>query len=497
MPLDKVKLIDAAFLHMETEEMSGHVASAPIFQLPVRRTADQFFGDLKAHVSSRMHLLKTYRVKKLDTPFNIDNPVWVEADEIDPDYHFRRVTLSAPGTMAQYDQACAEIAELKLDLNRPLWQYTLIDGLAGNRVGVMIKIHHAVIDGESGVQQLEVMFDLTPEPRKMEVQAARDAVPVPNSAELLMDAFTRMTRQPFELMQKLPAFSKVARKTAWETFTQLSQGNFDLGSPRTPLNKTVSKKRSFSTLSVSLSEAKAVKKAAGVTLNDVVMAVSAGGLRRFLDRRGVLPEKELTSAIPVSLRRGDSEGNTDMGTLATTMMCGLGTDVADPVERLQAIHLKTIEAKKAVEETKDALIFDLNVFGLPAMVNLGLRAAGALKLADYASPFANVMISNVPGPRQKIYLAGAEMLHYHPVSSIAHGMGLNITVQSYMDTLDFGLIGCKTLIPDIALLRNDMQAAFDELKEALLPKVEVQEDPVQPAERKIRALVKGELQQAA
>ena len=144
--------------------MSGHVASAPIFQLPVGQTADQFFEDLKAHVSSRMHLLKTYRVKKLDTPFNIDNPVWVETGNIDPDYHFRRVTLPAPGTMAQYDQVCADIAELKLDLSRPLWQYTLIDGLSGNRVGVMIKIHHAVIDGESGVQQLEVMFDLTPEP---------------------------------------------------------------------------------------------------------------------------------------------------------------------------------------------------------------------------------------------------------------------------------------------------------------------------------------------
>ena len=176
--------------------------------------------------------------------------------------------------------------------------------------------------------------------------------------------------------KRLPAFSKVARKAARETFAQVSQGDFDFASPRTPLNKTVSKKRSFSTLSIPLSEAKAVKKVAGVTLNDVVMAVSAGGLRRFLDRRGALPGKELTSAIPVSLRRGNDEGNKDMGTLATTMMCGLATNITDPVERLQAIHLKTIEAKKAVEETKDALIFDLNLFGLPAMVNWGLRAAG-------------------------------------------------------------------------------------------------------------------------
>lgn len=466
MPLDKVKLIDASFLHMETEEMSGHVASAPLFKLPPGVDADTFFHQLKEHLASRMHLLKTYKVRRVNTPFNIDNPVWVEADDIDLDYHVRRWRVPAPGNLAQYEKACAEISEIKLDLDRPLWQYTLIEGLANDHVGLMIKIHHAVIDGESGVQQLEVMFDPTPTPRKMEVPAPKTSAPVPGMAELLFDAFARFSLQPIEIMAKLPTIARAAEQATRQTFNQMMKNGIRLSAPPTPFNRPISKNRIYAMCSLDLNEAKALKKVANVTINDVVLAVSAGGLRRFLERRDALPEQELLSAIPVSLRRSNAGEKTDMGTLATNMTCGLATHIADAATRLQAIHQNTIEAKEIVEATKDAMMDDLNVFGLPAAVNALLRSYGAFNLADYHRPMVNVIVSNVPGPRQKVYLSGAEMLHYHPVSSVAHGLGLNITVQSYMNNLDFGLLACRNLMPDLELLRDDMEEAFEELKDA-------------------------------
>ncbi len=474
MAIDKVGILDASWLHMETKDMPFHVSSVPIFKLP-RGKKETFFEELKEHVASRAHLLKNYRVKKKNTPLNLDHPVWVEADEIDIDYHVRRHQLPKPGTMTQLEAAVAEIQELPLDLERPLWQYTLIEGLKGNRVGLLIKIHHSVIDGESGAAQLDVMFDTTRKPRPIENPGLVAQSKEPSNIALLAHAYARFMMQPIELIMKLPSFASAAGKVARIALDKNRVAKIAKAGPKTRFNRAISDKRSFAMASVPLADIKAIKKAAGVTLNDVVMAMCGDALRRFLDRTGDLPEETLTSAIPVSLRRGDQSGSDEMGTLVTSMICPLGTHISDPTERLQFVNQGSIEAKATVEAAKGAMIQQFNALGAPLAMRLASQAYGALRLADMHRPLANLIISNVAGPRHTIYLNGAEMLHYHPVSAVAHGQGLNITVQSYCDSLDFGFIGCKNLMPDLALLRDDLIAAFQTLKAIYVTSEELEE----------------------
>ncbi len=464
MPVDKVKALDASWLHFETSEMPMHVASAPIFKLP-RGKAKTFFKDLKEHVASRAHLLKTYRVKRKSTPLNIDHPVWVEADDIDIDYHVQRYVLPKPGTMAQYENAVAKIQERALDLDRPLWQYTLIEGLEGNRVGLVIKIHHSVIDGESGVAQLDVMFDKTRRPRKIKPPVATEKPAEPSTLALLADAYGRFLYQPVELARKIPGLASAVRHVAGVALDRRRIAPFGARAPRTLFNRAITKKRKFAVASLPLHEIKLIKKNAGVTLNDVVMAMCGGALRRFLDRINELPEETLTAAVPVSLRRGDAAASDEMGTLVTSMTCPLGTHIEDAVERLEYIHMGSLEAKGDVEATKDAMIQNFNLFGAPLAMRWAAQAYGALQLANMHRPIANLIISNVAGPRHEIFLNGAKMETYHPVSAVAHGQGLNITVQSYLDTLDFGLIACADLIPGLPIMRDDLMASFEELKQ--------------------------------
>ncbi len=463
MAIDKVRLMDASWFHMETKDAAFHVSSVPIFKLP-KGKKEVFFEELKEHVASRVHLLKTYRVKKKDTPFNLDHPVWVETDDIDIDYHVRRVQLPKPGTIGQLEKAIAEIQELPLDLNKPLWQYTLIEGLKGNRVALLIKIHHSVIDGESGVQQLDVMFDTSPAPRALDFPDAQAKEKDPSNLELLAHAASRFALQPIELLMKVPEIAGAAGKVARIALDRNRVARFGRAAPKTRFNRAISEKRIFAMTSFPLEDVKAIKKAAGVTLNDVVMAMCGDAMRRFLLRTDELPEETLTSAVPVSLRRGEEAASDEMGTLVTSMVCPLGTHISDPEERLQFVHQGSIEAKEAVEASKGAMIQNFNALGAPLAMRLASQAYGALRLADIHRPMANFIISNVAGPQHKIYLNGAEMVNYHPVSSVAHGQGLNFTVQSYCNTLDFGLIGCRNLMPDIALLRDDLIAAFQTLK---------------------------------
>ncbi len=487
MAVDKVRALDACWLHFETQDMPLHVASALVFKLPEGK-ADTFFDELKGHVQSRIHLLKTYSVKKKDTPLNLDHPVWVEADEIDIEYHVRRLILPEPGTQTQFDEACGHIQEMPLDPERPLWQLTLIEGLKNGRVALFVKNHHSVIDGESGVAQLDVLFDKTPVPREVQPPTVKRHSNSPSSLELLADAYVRFWMQPVELMTKIPDFAKAAQNFARVVLDTNRVSKVLTPAPKTRFNRSISRRRVFSSVSIPLSEIKDLKKAAGVTVNDAVLGVCSGALRRFLMRTGELPKHSLVAAVPVSLRRGDASSADEMGTLVTSMTCPLATNEHDATKRMALIKRGTEEAKRNVEATKGALIQNFNVFGAPIALRLAAQAYGALRLADHHSPIANLVVSNVAGPRHAIYLMGAEMEHYYPVSGVAHGQGINITVQSYRDTLNFGLIGCTDLVPDLTVLRDCIVASLQELKSIYLESEELDEeelDVVLPSARDI------------
>jgi len=468
--IEKLSGMDAGWLHFESEDVPLHVASCPIFQLPDGTDPETFFKQVKALVTRRAPALKNYRIRRVDIPFGLDHPVWHDdLDNIDFDYHIRRVRLPKPGSLEQLEAACSRIAAAPMDMNRPLWEYHLIDGLQGNRVCLVIKIHHAVIDGESGVMQLDMMMDTTPEPRQVTPPAGLpEGTEAPHMWELLSDAFLRFMQQPLTMLEALPRMADAATNYSTVMMDRLTQGEaLTRTAPPTPFNRAVSRSRRYVMASVSLDEVKAIKNALKVTLNDVVMGVCAGALRRYLQRTGAPLGDELLAMVPVSLRRGDAATD-HMGTLVTGMICGLATDIEDPIDRLHAINKRSRAAKTEVEATKGAMIQDYNIAGAPLVLRLASQLYGGLRLADLVQPMFNVTISNVAGPRAPLYLNGARMLHYHPLSIVTHGLGLNITVQSYCDTLDFGLISCARLLPDLAEMRDDLLTSFEALRQAVL-----------------------------
>jgi WS/DGAT/MGAT family acyltransferase len=468
--IEKLSGVDASWLHFETEDVPLHVASCPVFQLPDGVHPDTFFEGLKELVKERAPALKNYRIRRIDTPFNLDHPVWHDdVANIDFDYHVRRVRLPKPGSLEQLEAACSRIAAAPMDMNRPLWEYHLIDGIQGNRVCLVIKIHHAVIDGESGVMQLDLMLDPTPEPRRI---PARDDLPAgtgaPNMWELLNDAFLSFLKQPLNMLEALPRMAQAANNYSSIMLERLTQGErINRVAPPTPFNRSISRSRRYVMGTVSLEEVKALKTALGVTLNDVVMTICSGALRRYMERSGGDLDAELLAMVPVSLRK-ESANKDHLGTLVTGMVCGLATDIADPVERAQAINRASRASKTEVEATKGAMIQDYNIAGAPMAMRVASQLYGGLKLADLHQPMFNVTISNVAGPRQPLYLNGARMMHYHPLSLVTHGLGLNITVQSYCDTLNFGLISCARLLPDVAQIRDDLLSSFEELRREVL-----------------------------
>lgn len=483
--IEKLSGADASWLHFETEGVPLHVASCPIFQLPEGTDPDLFFRQVKELVKERAPALKNYRIRRVDTPFGLDHPVWHDdLSNIDFDYHIRRVRLPRPGSLEQLEAACSRIAAAPMDMNRPLWEYHLIEGIQGNRVCLVIKIHHAVIDGESGVMQLDLIMDPTPEPRRLQrPEGLPEGTEAPHVWELLSDAFLRFMQQPLSLLEALPRMAQAAGNYSTVMMDRLTSGErLTRGAPPTSFNRAISRSRRYVMASVSLNEAKAIKNAMKVTLNDVVMSVCAGALRRYLQRTGGQTDDELLAMVPVSLRRGDAASD-QMGTLVTGMVCGLATDVDDPVDRLRAINKRSRAAKAEVEATKGAMIQNYNIAGAPLALRLASQLYGGLRLADLHQPMFNVTISNVAGPRAPLYLNGARMLHYHPLSLVTHGLGLNITVQSYRDTLDFGLISCAKLLPDLAELRDDLLGSFEELRRAVLG-----EDAETPAADTVRDL---------
>jgi WS/DGAT/MGAT family acyltransferase len=231
--------------------------------------------------------------------------------------------------------------------------------------------------------------------------------------------------------------------------------------PKTPFNRPISAHRRFAFRTLSLSDARAIKSAFDVTVNDVVLALSAGALRRYLQHHDALPDDPLVAMVPVSVRADQGAGDSTNQIAAVPSV--LHTDTEDPVERLAAIHASMAAAKELQRAIPATMLTDLTQFAPPALSTRSARLAGRLRLADRVNPPINLIISNVPGPREPLYLSGAPMEHFYPVSNVTDGMGLNITVQSYLDNLDFGLVACRVLVPDLWTLCDALNAAMVEL----------------------------------
>jgi WS/DGAT/MGAT family acyltransferase len=481
--VNHLSTVDASFLHLETPETPMHVGSLMLLDLPEGYKGD-FYEDVKAHVASRMHLSEVFTRKLALMPFELSNPVWVEDDDVDLDYHVRRVTLPRPGTKRQLEQYVGRLHSTLMDRSRPMWEFFVIDGLQGGGVALYSKLHHAGIDGQAGTAFAQAIMDLTPEPRA--IKAPRTALRRNRYqlgvAELAGAALTNTLQQYVKLVKTFPDMARAVRSLVVPQPTSDGAGtlwkvpkNLNLLGPRTLLNVAITNQRAYAIRSIPLAEVKLVGKRLGASLNDVVLGLCAGALRRYLSDHGKLPKKPMTAAIPVTLREpGDTSSNNQVSMTVMT----LATDVADPVERIRAIAESSAAAKSLMGTVKAAIPTDFPSFGAPWLMSGLASMYGRSRLADRLPPVANVVISNVPGAQTPLYFAGAKLLTYYPVSIPSHGMALNMTVQSYNGMLDFGLIACRRAVPDVGDIGDYL---LDEHR-ALLARVKALDAPAAVAD---------------
>ena len=459
--------MDASFLHLETPEMPMHVGSLQIADLPEGYAGD-YYEDVKRWMATRMHLAAVFQRKLALMPFDLANPVWVDDEDVDLDYHVRHVILPRPGTMEQLEKYVARLHSSLLDRSRPLWEIYVIEGLHTGQVAIYNKMHHAAIDGQAGVAIAKALLSgsATPPPTKPPRARPRTNRYQLGVAELAGAAVSNAVVQYVKLFKSLPAMGRALRAVVYpvsevdgKRHLSLPEG-FQLG-PKTPLNVAITNQRAFAARSLPLAEVKAMAKRSGASLNDIVMATCAGALKRYLADYDCAPAKPLIAGVPVSLREA---GNTDPNNQVSMMLVSLATHIADPIERLMAINASAQLGKKLQLNVKGAMPTDFPSLGVPWIMTGLVSLYGRSRLANRLPPIANVAISNVPGPQFPLYFAGAKLAGFFPVSIPGHGVALNITVQSYNGSLEVGLTGCRRAVPDVADLADYIVAEHHALR---------------------------------
>lgn len=474
--------IDASFLYMETPTTFGHVNGLGIYDRP----SPDFdpFEVVRKRFEIMVGHVEPLRRRLAEVPFSLDHPYWVIDPDFNLDYHVRHLGLAPPGDAEQLGDQIARIVGRPMDRSRPLWEAYVIEGLADDRWALLTKTHHSTIDGAAGVILLNMLIDEAPDTVLEYEPVAWTGEPLPSDVDLIQRSIRNMLLNPakgaryqLRLMQELAEAAGVTgvgsavsqARSAIKTIAGGSQTERTVtlpatSAPPTPWNKSITPHRRFAMRATSLEDIKALKDATGGTVNDVVMAICAGALREYLIKHDALPEAPLRAMVPVSIRTGDEE---DIWTnRVSAIVADLPTNCDDPLERVNRCHEAMQVAKKNFDLVPAATLTEAQQFTSPVLAAGAMRLASRMKLADRMRPPLNLVISNVPGPRTARYLAGAKLQAYSPVSMITEGMGLNITVHSYEDHLDFGLIADRELIPDLWDLVDLHIAEVDRLFEA-------------------------------
>jgi diacylglycerol O-acyltransferase / wax synthase len=458
---------DSWFLYLETPTVHLHVTGVVLLD-PSTAPDGLTFGRLQEHISERLHMIPMFRRRLIEVPLGIDHPVWIE----DPDFrlgdHVHHHVLGATDAGAEADREFADFVgtfcSQQLDRARPLWDMVYVEGLAGGRTALVTKLHHALVDGITGVDIMAHLLDTSPEPGPLTPEDPpwiADEVPSPTRAAV--DASANRIRTPLRPVRAVwRTLSSTARMTAATMRSRLGPGERAAGAfnaPRTPFNSTLTARRSVAFGATSLSDVKATRRAFGVTVNDVVLAACTFGLRRQLERNGTVPDRPLTCSVPVSVH-GKVSGSTNQ---VSSMFVYLPVDEPDPVEQLHRVHTSAGSAKAVQDAMAPEMIGDVVDLIPPPLFHLGADLWSRVGLPDRLPPVHNLIISNVPGSPVPLYIAGAQLVALYPFGPLMEGTALNVTVLSNLDDLDVGLISCPDLVPDLDLLLGDIIQGFDTL----------------------------------
>ncbi len=477
--------LDAAFLSSETKEWPAHVACITIFD-PSNIDGGFDVDVLKRSFAARLHLLPPLRWRVMQPTLGLGRAHWIEDPDFDLDWHIRRISVPSPGGREELAATATDIYRHRLDRRRPLWELWVLEGLEGGNVALFWKIHHACIDGMAGAGMQEIMFDSDPDwtpPDTIEDDGWRgEKIPsgstvLFNSIPAIVNAQVRTARSMLDMGRQLPAIVRAS-----------SNASPDGDVPRTRFNDPVGQRRSWAYTTVSLSDMKAVKNAHGVKVNDVYVAMVAGALRNYLDARGELPDESLVASIPINARTDDSPSS---GNMISGMAASMATDIDDPLERLMAIHANTMASKEMQQAMGAEMLMNLADTPPPAMMALAARAYARTQLVKRLPPMFNVVVSNVPGPREPLYNQGAPIQAFHSMGIVYDGAGLFVGAMSYMDQMDIGILAGADALDEPFELADGIEAELAKLVATIPAPPKKRAAAKKPAPRKKRATAKS------
>lgn len=459
--------LDASFLYLETGTTPMHIGSLSIYDQSTAPGGHVTFKEILNFFESRLHKARAFRQRVVRVPLSLDHPYWIEDPDFDLEFHVRHIALPKPGDWRQLCIQAARLHARPLDMRKPLWEAYVIEGLDNvdgvpkGSFALVTKIHHSAIDGVSGVELSSAIHDLSPDSDVEPPDRPWEPERLPTGVELLSKSLLRSVNSPVKfgrlIYRSAPSLAKVA---AGVSSRQLK---IPVRIPRTRFNGTVSSHRVFDGRSFDLNEVKAIKNSQpGTTVNDVIVTVCGGAMRKYLESRNELPDDSLVAMAPMSVR--PDEQRSAAGNLVTAMSLPVKSDIEDPLARLLAVHDESTQAKKLMFTMGPNLAADAAEF-LPSTVSgLIARAYAGSGIPDRVPPVFNTVITNVPGVNMPLYSMGSRMVATYGLGPVVHGLGLFQPVLSYNNTITISAVADRDMMPDPAFYIECVQSAFDELK---------------------------------
>ena len=457
---------DAGFLYGETEAWHMHAGVVVVLD---PTTAPGGFGveAVRELIRQRLPQLGLFRYRASAPPLGIGGSHWIEVPDVNLAAHIRAASLPPPGGTRELAAFTAEVLSRKLDRGRPLWQMWVVDGLEGGLAALVVKVHHACVDGVRATELYEVLFDLTPDaPLERPGVVAASPEPLPSCAAMLGASAAGIARAPVRIGRALRALAGAGTRAAG--FTRSGERHhvtLPFAAPRSQFNGRLTPSRSVGLCSMPIDEVRAVRKTQDVTFNDVVLAACTGALRRSMLAHGATPLRPLIAQVPVGVHRDVARTNAAAmpGNFVSAMGALLPVQLADPLAQLHAINESTRSAKAMHRVLGEDFLLDVVDAAPPALISATVRAYLALHLDALHPPIFNVLVSNVPGAPFPVYCAGAKLVRTYPLGPLLAGCALNITVFSYVDHLDAGLVACPDIVDDVDAVAAEIPVALHDL----------------------------------
>ena len=451
--------LDATFLYSETEDVHMHTIKVAI--VDVARSPDvDVFERLEQVLGSRLHLLPPFTMRPVKVPMAANHPVWMKDPEFSLRNHLRRITCPAPGTQRELDDVVARIASIPLDRSKPLWELWYVDGLACGRVAYVAKLHHAMADGMASSALLANVMN--PAPHGGDGVADEHPRSLPPRGKVLLDAISEYPQRAAELPRLTRHTIEGAARLIRHNRHRGGRTQGPFQTPRTLFNRKLTGRRTFATVDVALDDVLDIKRALGVTVNDVVLAVAGTATHRYLQSAGERPDRPLLATVPVSVAKPAAARL--LGNELSNLFTSLCTDVTDPVERVRAISATAKAAKDAHHALGSDIMRRWAEYTPAGPYRQGFRLYSKLRMADRVRPAANLIVSNVRGPGIPLEVAGARLHRLYSVGPVLEGLGLNVTAWSYCGRMGFSALSCQSAADDLHPLTDLIAEAVDELR---------------------------------